>query len=230
MRKYLLITTILGALVCNLATAQVRLGIGVDPMPGYGPSGGRYGSPYPGRRQQKRQKAPKFDPVVHFSLGYGYPNLDQNQLAGFYNYYKGNITQTGPLTGALDFQYSKTASLGVMVTHGQVSTSYYDYNNPSGPPVLAGSLDNWSVMLNLMNYIPTSGKIDPYFRTAIGINIWKQNYTDASGNKLGLVSDPNQFAYQVGLGAKFHLTKNTSFFMEAGYGKYILHGGLSFKL
>jgi len=230
MRKYLLIIVVLGTVGFNPASAQVGIGIGVGPRFGNGSMGGRYGSQYPVRRQQKRQQAPKFDPVVHFSLGYGYPNLDQNQLAGFYNYYKGNITQTGPLTGALDVQYSKTASLGVMVTHGQVNASYYDYNNPTGPPVLTGSLDNWSVMLNLMNYLPSGGKIEPYFRTAIGVNIWKQNYTDASGNKLGLVSDPNQLAYQIGLGAKFHLTKNASFFMEGGYGKYILHGGLSFKL
>ncbi len=229
MRKYLLITMVLSSAFALSSSAQVGIGIGVGPRLGYGYP--PYGYSRQPRRLVKRQPQPKFDPIVHFSLGYGYPNLDANQLAQFYNYSRGPVTQTGPITGAIDVQYSRNASIGVMVTHGQVSSAYYDYNNLSGPAVVNGSLDNWSVMLNLMNYIPTgSNKISPYFRTAIGLNIWNQNYTDANGSKLGLVSDLNQFAYQVGLGVNFNLSKNTGLFMEAGYGKYIAHGGLSFKL
>ncbi len=228
MRKYLLITMVFAAGLVFSASAQVGIGIGVGPRMGYGYGG--YSRPYP-RRGQKRQAQPKFDPVVHFSLGYGYPNLDANQLAGFYNYYRGSVTQTGPITGAVDVQYSRTSSIGVMVTHGQVSAPYYTYGGSATTPSLNGALDNWSVMLNFMNYIPTaSNKIIPYFRTAIGINIWNQNYTDGTGNKLGNLADLNQLAYQVGLGVKLNFAKNAGFFMEAGYGKYILHGGLSFKL
>jgi predicted porin len=219
MRKYLLLTIIAATTLTLDTSAQVSIGIG--PRFGYGGFSSGVRRPYPQRRQ-KGQSLPKFDPIIHFSLGYGYPNLDATQLAGFYNYYRGTVTQTGPITGAIDYQYSQNASIGVLVTHGQVNASYYDYNNPSGPPVMNGSLDNWSVMLNMMNYIPTNGgKV---------IHIWNQNYTDGSGTKLGLVLDPNQFAYQVGLGANIKLSKNTGLFMEAGYGKYILHGGLSFKL
>jgi hypothetical protein len=47
-----------------------------------------------------------------------------------------------------------------MVTHGQVSANYFNYNN-AATPALNGSLDNWSVMLNLMNYVPTNGKVAP---------------------------------------------------------------------
>jgi hypothetical protein len=163
-------------------------------------------------------------------VGYGYPNLDKSQMASFSGYSLSNVKQTGPITGTLDYQYSQNASIGLMVTHGQVSGSYYDYNNPSSPPLMSGSLENWSVMVNMMNYMPGSEKVTPYFRTAVGINIWTPNYSDAGGNKIGGISDPNQLAYQVSLGANIHLSKNTGWFMEAGYGKYIVHGGLSFKL
>jgi opacity protein-like surface antigen len=224
MRKYVLMMIVFSAGLVEFASAQVII------SPGY-PHGG-YGRPYPSRTPRRiirRQPQPKFDPVVHFSLGYGYPNLDANELAGFYNYYRGPVTQTGPITGAVDIQYSRTSSIGVMVTHGQVSANYFNYNN-SATPALSGSLDNWSVMLNLMNYVPSNGRISPYLRTAIGLNVWKQDYTDANGNKMGYLSDLNQFAYQVGLGVNIHLSKNTGIFMEGGYGKYIVHGGLSFKL
>lgn len=230
MRKYLLIICI-SILAASSSQAQVSIGVGGRMGYGYGMGrvGMGYGRPYPSQRR-RNQNEPKFDPVIHFSIGYGYPNLDGSQLASFYNYGRGTLSQTGPVTASLDYQYSRSSSVGLMVTHGQVSADYYDYNNPSGPPVLNGKLDNWSVMVNFVNYIPTTGKIEPYFRTAGGLNIWNQQYTDASGNKQNLVGDQNQLAYQLGLGARFPLSKNTGFFLEAGYGKYILHGGLSFKL
>lgn len=85
-------------------------------------------------------------------------------------------------------------------------------------------------MFDLVRYIPVTGKISPYIKTAIGVNIWKQNYLDPSGNKAVLADDPSMLAYQTVIGAKFNFSKQTSFFIEAGYGKYILGGGLSLKL
>ena len=228
MRIRLFSILLAGTLFSAVASAQVGIGIGVGPRMGFGGYGG-IRSVYP-RRGQKREQQPKFDPIVHLSFGYGFPNLDRTLLPSFYNYYRGSVTQTGPVTGAIDVQYTKTASIGLMVTHGQVSSPYYDYNNPSGPPVMSGTLDNWSVMVNFMRYMPVSPKFSPYFRTAIGLNIWNEHYTDASGNQLGFTTDPSQLAYQIGFGAKWHFTKSTGLFMEAGYGKYILHGGLTFRL
>jgi predicted porin len=228
MRKYVLVTLLLSSALTFSASAQVGIGIGVGPRYGYGygPAPRRV---YP-RKKVQTQSLPRFQPEVHLSLGYGYPNLDSYQMAGFYNSYRGQLTQTGPITGAIDIKYSRSASLGVMVTHGQVSAPYYNYG--SGLQTAYGSLDNWSVMVNMMNYIPTGieSRVEPYFRAAVGLNIWKQDYTDATGNKLGYISEPNQLAYQVGLGVNLKFSKNTGLFMEAGYGKYILHGGLSFKL
>lgn len=226
MRKLLLAGFILSASLFTTASAQVGIGIGVGPR--YG--GGMYGRGYPRQpRRVQRQSLPKFDPVVHFSIGFGYPNVDASQLAEFYNYYRARASQSGVFSGAIDYQYSRNSSLGIMVTHGQVSANYYDYNN-SNIPALQGSLDNWSVLLNLVNYIPSNGKVAPYFRTAIGLNIWKQDYNYTNGAHLYNIPEPSQFAYQVGLGANISLSKNTGIFLEGGYGKYIVHGGLSFKL
>lgn len=230
MRKYLLITLFLLSASADFAYSQVSIGVGVGPRMGYGGYGPAYQRPYQRRRLQKSQNQPKFEPIIRFSLGYGYPNLDKSQMASFYGYSLSNIKQTGPITGSLDFQYSHYSSFGVMVTHGQVSGSYFAYSNPTGPAAMSGSLDNWSVMVNMMNYMPGSEKVAPYLRTAVGINIWTLNYADTIRNKMNGISDPNQLAYQVSLGANIHLSKNTGLFMEAGYGKYIVQGGLSFRL
>jgi hypothetical protein len=232
MQKYVLGLLLAGSfLAAKPAAAQVGIGIGVGPGMGYGGYGGGYRRGYPQRRSP-RQVRPYFKPVVNFSVGYGYPNLDKNQFISFYNYYRGTAKDIGTITGALDVQYSRTSSIGVMVSHGYVTAPYYDYNSATSPVVFNGSLENWSVMLNLMQYFPTGNdRFMPYLRTAIGLNIWDEKYKDQSGAKMNVGADgPTQLAYQVGLGAKAYISKNTGLFVEAGYGKYIVHGGLTFRL
>ena len=189
----------------------------------------QYSRPVPPPRKPAPQKPP-FQPTVNFSVGYGFPNLDKNQLAVFYNSYKGTISQTGPITGAIDYQFSRNMSMGLLGTYGKVSVPYYDYGSDGKYPSFTGSLENWSLMLNVMNYIPTNTRqVEPYLRTAIGINNWKQSYLDASGSPAAQLADPTQLAYQVSLGTRINLSKQAGFFVEAGYGKYILNGGLTLK-
>jgi opacity protein-like surface antigen len=211
---------------CFALFADAQVGVYIGPRSGYGLGYGRRPH-YP--RNRRAQNLPPFQPTVNLSFGYGFPNLDKNELPEFYNLYKGTTTsQTGPITGAVDYRFSRNMSVGVLVTRGKVTAPYYDYNNPSNPE-FAGSLDNWSVMLNFMRYIPAGEKVTPYLRTAIGINSWQQSYTDAQGNKINMDGTTSELAYQVGLGADFYLSENAGIFLEGGYGKYILHGGLTFK-
>ena len=191
--------------------------------------GMRYRRPMPPRQRQMPKKPP-FQPTVNFSIGYGLPNLDKNQLATFYESYMGTATQKGPFTGAVDYQFSRNMSIGVMGTYGKVTAPYFDYNSTSAAPDFTGSLENWSVMLNIMSYMPTySRQMEPYLRTAIGVNNWTQDYVDNAGNKAADVPEPSQLAYQVSLGTRINLSKGAGFFVEAGYGKYILNGGLTLK-
>ncbi|MGI8952303.1 MAG: hypothetical protein ACR2FN_12070 [Chitinophagaceae bacterium] len=234
MKKYLFFLLLLGVIDFTSAKAQyggVIIGGGYYRGPGY------YRRPYPPRRRpqpryQQREKIPSFQPSVNINLGYGYPNLDKDQLADFDNFYKGSsITQQGPFIGSIDYQFSRTTSIGVMGTYGKVSVPYYDYNSSSMTPAFTGSLENWSIMLNLVNYFPIYSKgAAPYIKTAIGLNNWtQQNYLDAQGNKAAIAQMPSQLAYQVALGSKFMLSPRAGLFLEAGYGKYIVSGGLTFK-
>ncbi len=230
MRKYMLGILLAGSMALSQqSSAQVGIGIGVGPRMGFGGYGGGYGRPYP-RRTQNREKQPKFTPIVNFSVGYGYPSLDKDQLASFYQYYRGPVSDQGAITGALDVQYDRTGSIGLLVSHDFLRAGYYDNADLSSPAAVNGTLENWSVMLNLVRYMPVSEHFSTYLRTAIGLNFWDERYKDPNGNKLPISTNPTQLAYQVGLGAKVYVSKNTGFFVEAGYGKYILHGGLTFRL
>ena len=181
-------------------------------------------------RQKNRTQLPSFQPSLDLSVGYGFPNGDKNYTPGYYNAYSGSITQTGPFTGAIDYHFQRNMSIGVLVTHGMLKAPYYVYGNSSGVPDFNFNADSWAVMLDLLHYIPGTKNVTPYTRVAVGFNIWTQNYTDATGTKISMPpADLPDFAYQLSLGAKFKLSKNSGFFLEAGYGKYIVNGGLTFK-
>ncbi|MBS1565991.1 MAG: outer membrane beta-barrel protein [Bacteroidetes bacterium] len=181
----------------------------------------------PRPRRYREQRAEYFQPVVHLNLGYGFPNLDKYVLPDFYHADMGSPSYTGPLTASVDYQFSRRMGIGVLVTHGTVSAPYYDYSNPTNTPDFKGHLNNTAVMLDLVRYIPAGPVVTPYFRTAIGVNIWQQSYTDASGAQVADGGDLPALAYQVSLGANFKLSKQAGLFIEAGYGKYILNGGLA---
>ncbi|MBS1745462.1 MAG: hypothetical protein JST21_04765 [Bacteroidetes bacterium] len=185
--------------------------------------------------QQKRHQQP-FHPTVNLSLGYGYPNLDKNyfpdQFNGNMNVYRGNsFNQTGPVTGALDFQISRYNSIGIMGTYGKVSVPYFDFNSNSNEPIFTGNIKSWSALFNIMTYFPTYEKtVSPYIRTAIGISSRNENYAYPDGSKaVDGGNNITDLAYQVSMGARFNFSPNAGFYLEAGYGRYIVNGGLTFR-
>jgi Outer membrane protein beta-barrel domain len=217
-KKYWLLLLITGLFMTN-TYSQVFIGGRIGGGFGYG---GGYRGGYGHRRSQPRKTYSTFKPEVYVSLGYGFPNVDAYQFSNDYydGLYKGNVSQTGPFTGSIDYRYNRNNSIGIMATYGKVGVPYNDiYNSYQGTI----NMETWSVLLNFMQYAPLSNSATLYFREAIGANINNVSYVGSLSNY-----EPDAFAYQLGIGAKFKLTDNVSFFTEAGYGKYILHGGLSF--
>ncbi len=214
----------------NAANAQVYIGGRIGGGFGYGNhlGRGRYGTKnYSSRQPKKNKHEQDFKPIVYVSFGYGFPNLYASQLpenSAINNYNKGVTTSSGPITGSIDFRFNRNSSFGVLTTYGKVNAPYTNY---SALNVGKGTIETWSVLLNLMNYAPLSNTATLYFRVAFGANINSTtSFNDPSGGTL-LIS-PASFAYQVGIGTRFDIAKNTALFAEAGYGKYILQGGLSF--
>ncbi len=220
--KYLIPICIFLVLFSSAAYSQVYIYPGVP----------HYYSPRPQRQYQPvRKPQAHFDPVVELSLGYGFPNLDKSSLPSYDEAYRTSASQMGPLAGSLNYRFSQHTSIGLLVTHGTVNAPYYAFNASATTPLFNAKLDNWAFLLNLVNYLPGNNVVSPYTRIALGVNSWQQNYTDGAGNKLAMQqANLPDFAYQLSLGAKFKLSKNSGFFVEAGYGKYIIEGGLIFKL
>ncbi len=216
-RRYIFPLLLLALSISTVTEAQVFIG------------GGWGGGYRPRPRRPPMEDLPEFKPTLNFSIGYGFPALDKMYLPQYYNSYQGNISQTGPITAALDYQFARSLSIGIIATYNSVSAPYYDYNTST--PDFTAKLTTWSFMFDLVRYFPVNSTVvSPYIRTAIGINAWTQSYKDPSGNNAAVAPvDLPDLAYQVGIGAKFYVAQNAGFFVEAGYGKYILHGGLTFK-
>jgi hypothetical protein len=218
MKKKYFLLLLIGGLFMTTTYAQVIIG---------GRIGGGYGYGYGHRHYRSaRPTYPTFKPVVYASIGYGFPNVDAYQFSDdYYNgLYKGTVSsQTGPITGSIDYRYNRYNSIGVLATYGKVGVPYYDGANTYQGTV---NLETWSVMLNIMQYAPLSNSATLYFREALGANINNISNTGYVGNYVNY--QPDVFAYQLGIGVRFKLTQNVGFFTEAGYGKYIIHGGLSF--
>jgi len=216
-KKYYLLLFMCG-LFLTTTYAQVIIRGRIGGGYGYG-----YGHYRTSRRltSKQREKQPAYKPVVYLNVGYGFPNLDANQFSDYYGLYKGSLSQTGPVTASIDYRYSRYASIGILTTYGKVNLPYYNgSNNLQGN----SSLENWSVMANFMQYSPLSNTAIVYFREAIGVNVG----TEVSTGNIPPI-ESNTLAYQLGVGAKFDISKNTAFFAEAGYGKYIFQGGVSFS-
>ena len=183
-------------------------------------------------RQNKPDRFEKFKSHADLSVGYGFPNVDQSYLPDYFSFYQGNISQSGPFTGSLDYHFSRKTAIGIQVTHGIVSSFYYNYNYNTTADLSSfkARFDNWSILFSLVRQMPVNSKIIPYTRTSIGVHLWKQEYTDIEGNKAD-VSPVNlpSLAYQASIGAKFKVLKPAMLFIEVGYGKYILSAGLSFS-
>src|SRR5882724_1451446 len=142
MRKSLLLMTVLTS--CYLTTfAQY----GPRPM---GPGSDRY-------RERRQQERSNFDPSVNVSIGYGFPNLDSYLLDEFYGYYHGTAKYTGPITASVDYRFNPRISVGILASYGKVSRPYYSFD--SNIKTFTGSLNNASIMLNLMRYLPGSAKV-----------------------------------------------------------------------
>lgn len=190
-------------------------------------SNAQYGRSYSRDREYRRQQIQElqnFKPSLDVSVGYGFPNLDKYLLTDFYNYYQGSTTQSGPVIASIDYHFTPRMAIGVMVNYGKVSRPYY--NAYTGEQEFTGSITNTAVLLNFTRYMGSSQKIMPYTRTAIGINTGTSKYLTTDGSKAADTDAGTSLAYQAGLGVQFNVTKHGGFFVEAGYGKYILAGGL----
>lgn len=85
-------------------------------------------------------------------------------------------------------------------------------------------------MIQTVKYFETESSLLVYAKGNIGLNLWSGEYRPANGTVYKNFNAPTPVAYNAMVGLKYGLTPATFAYLEAGYGKYVVAAGLSFKL
>ena len=230
---------LIGLFLIVSSTVSAQIGIRLVPNMGmrmgmgmrYGYGARPYGQQFYRQKRRPTMIDSTFKPHFLITIGYGFPNLDKGQFVQTYQYNYIANNYSGPLTGSLEYALSRNSAIGVSISHSKATATYYYNNGGQSSPQFYGELNNTSIMLNYKKYLYTNSEhVAPYTRSALGVNIWNERYYYPNGTTLNLSANPSELAYQLSIGSEFRIHSQSGFYIEAGYGKYILNAGLLLKL
>ncbi|HTJ10472.1 MAG TPA: hypothetical protein VL547_00525 [Dinghuibacter sp.] len=157
---------------------------------------------------------------VSFSVGAGLPNLDTRYLPAFDGMSMGGVTRSAVVTGSLMCRVTRRLEAGVTTTYGSVSASYSEPGSV-GFSGFSGKLEDWTIMATLQRTFPMGRRVSAYIKTALGAHLWTQSYTEP-----GASADLPVLAKQVCGGVRLRCLRRAGLFVEAGYGEYVVLGGI----
>jgi hypothetical protein len=163
-----------------------------------------------------------------FSIQYGFPNTIKNNLESFIGFTQTNKKSIGPVSIAYEYHINPLLSLGISISYGSYSADYKDILNLGA--AFKGTLRNTALLLQSTKYFETDKKILPYAKGSIGLNLWSGEYKTASGNDYQNFNAPTPLGYNAVVGIKYGFSRQTFGYLEAGYGKYVVAAGVSFRL
>lgn len=160
---------------------------------------------------------------VSLSLGAGFPNLDTRYLPAFDGMSMSGATGSAVVSGSLTCRVTRRLEAGVTTTYGSVSASYSEPGSvgSAGFPGFSGKLEGWTIMATLQRTFPMGRRVSAYIKTALGAHLWTQSYTEP-----GVSADLPVLAKQVCGGVRLRCLRRAGLFVEAGYGEYVVLGGI----
>lgn len=168
------------------------------------------------------------------SLAYGFPNLGAVVLNTYEDYNAYSVSGIGPIHLKYDYALSDKISLGVSIGYvsfkAKWTYDYYDYNTFTTQAYDESWTGSSLGILARFNYhFATSEKLDPYVGLGAGYNSWTFKFeSDYPGAiESSLVLPP--IGFEGGVGVKYFFSDNVGAYLELGYGKSLLQGGIAFK-
>lgn len=150
--------------------------------------------------------------VLSFTIGT--PNkvadfLNFGGIAGFFF----NTTEkksAGPFM--IDYEYfiKDNLGLGISLLHASASQTYQ-----SGNTSYTGSIKQYQIGISTYYHLYTTGKLDPYIKGTVGINIWDGYYKNNNGNDADNFVAPAPFGFRSIIGLRYFAAKNFAIIGEA---------------
>lgn len=162
------------------------------------------------------------------SVQYGFPNVSKSLLESFPLFTQTNKKNFGPVSLSYDYHISADMSIGATLLYSSYSASYKDILASSLS--FNGKLRNTAILVQSTKYLAAKEKLFLYAKGSIGLNLWSGEYTAPDGSDFKNFNAPTPVGYTAMVGGKYLFTPNMLGYLEAGYGKYIVAAGLSFKV
>lgn len=178
---------------------------------------------------QKKNMAYPFEKKDQLiSIQYGFPNTIKNSLESFPGFTQLNKKSIGPVAISYDYFVQKLFSIGACVSYANYNADYKDIAGFN--LAFTGKLSNISLTVQTVKYLETEGKVLPYAKGNVGLNIWNGSYQSANGQEYKKFTAPTPVSYNAVVGIRYGFGEKASGYLEAGYGKYIVAAGISLKI
>jgi len=178
--------------------------------------------------QKKRYTFPFEKKDQFISFQHGFPNTIKNSLESFFGFDQTNKKSIGPVSIAYEYHIKPEFSIGINLSYASYSADYKDVFGFSA--AFTGKIRNTALMIHSIKYFQNESKYLIYAKGNVGLNLWSGEYRSANGDEYKNFNAPTPVAYNAMVGVKYGLTSSIYPYIEAGYGKYVVAAGISFKL
>jgi opacity protein-like surface antigen len=173
------------------------------------------------------------------TLGYGFPNLGKSILSAGDYYEDEKIFGVGPMHARFEYGLTDRFGIGVSInfaTFGHTWNETYDvYNSTTGLYTSTTyeyeeKVTSLAFLIRFNRHFEVSDKVDIFSGFGLGYNSWKATYSSNNPNDTNeSISFPIPIGMEATLGVRFYFTDNIGAYIEAGWAKSIIQGGIAFK-
>lgn len=167
------------------------------------------------------------------SVGYGFPNIGKAIFNVYDIYTDFKVTGIGPMHLKYEYGVSDKIGMGLSVNLVTSKVSWMEpgYYNDSISYEHRIKSTAYSILARMNIHFATQAKIDPYWGFGLGYSGRKWTYSTDDPNDLNAVSLKNliPLGFESTIGCRFYFTDNIGAYLEAGFSKSIVQGGLVAK-
>ncbi|MEO5643543.1 MAG: hypothetical protein ABIQ40_12760 [Bacteroidia bacterium] len=169
------------------------------------------------------------------SIGYGFPNLGKSIFNTYNTYNDFKVSGFGPMHVKYEYGVSDKIGIGVSVNIVTFKVAWteapYSYSDSTVAYEHRIKSSAYSALARLNIHFATQEKIDPYWGIGIGYSGRKYTYSSDDPNYTSgiALTNPIPIGFESTLGCRFFFTENIGAYIEVGFSKSIVQGGLVAK-
>ena len=168
------------------------------------------------------------------TVGYGFPNVGKSVLKTYESYAGYKVSGFGPLSVKGEYALSDKIGFGLSVNYVSFAATWIeDGTDAAGntiPYTYTFSRSSVSVLGRMNIHFATSEKLDPYWGVGAGYRTGSYKFTSNDPFYTGNITFPTiPFGFETTIGLRYYFSDNIGAYVEMGYAKALIQGGLALK-